>query len=61
MKQARLVLSDAAVTDILEQADWYIAQSGPALALLAVELVRPKGFPLVGLQDGLTEYERGHP
>ena len=32
MKQARLVLSDAAVADILEQADWYIAQSGQALA-----------------------------
>jgi plasmid stabilization system protein ParE len=29
---ARLVLSDAAVADILEQADWYIAQSGQALA-----------------------------
>jgi plasmid stabilization system protein ParE len=32
VKPARLVLSDAAVADILEQADWYIAQSGQALA-----------------------------
>lgn len=32
MKRAQLVLSDAAVADILEQADWYTAQSGPALA-----------------------------
>jgi len=32
VKQARLVLSDAAVADILEQADWYIAQPGQALA-----------------------------
>jgi plasmid stabilization system protein ParE len=28
----RLVLSDAAVTDIVEQADWYSTQSGKALA-----------------------------
>jgi toxin ParE1/3/4 len=32
MKKARLVLSDAAVADILEQAEWYSEQSGPALA-----------------------------
>jgi toxin ParE1/3/4 len=32
VKKARLVLSDAAVADILEQADWYMAQSGQALA-----------------------------
>jgi toxin ParE1/3/4 len=32
VKSARLVLSDAAVADILEQADWYLARSGPALA-----------------------------
>lgn len=32
MKEARLVFSDAAVADILEQADWYTEQSGPALA-----------------------------
>jgi toxin ParE1/3/4 len=32
VKKARLVLSDAAVADILEQADWYTVQSGPALA-----------------------------
>lgn len=32
MKQPRLVLSDASVADIVEQADWYIAQSGEALA-----------------------------
>jgi len=31
VKKARLVLSDAAVADILEQADWYMAQSGEAL------------------------------
>jgi toxin ParE1/3/4 len=28
----RLVLSDAAVADIVEQADWYTTQSGKALA-----------------------------
>jgi toxin ParE1/3/4 len=32
VKAARLVLSDAAVADILEQADWYVAQSGERLA-----------------------------
>lgn len=32
MKKPRLVFSDAAVADILEQADWYSAQSGGALA-----------------------------
>ena len=32
MTQLRLVLSDAAVADILEQADWYGAQSGQTLA-----------------------------
>ena len=34
MKKARrvLLLSDAAVADILEQADWYAVQSGVALA-----------------------------
>lgn len=32
MKKARLVLSDAAVADILEQAEWYSERSGPALA-----------------------------
>ena len=32
MKSPRLVLSDAAVADILEQTDWYAAQSGESLA-----------------------------
>ena len=32
MKSARLALSDAAVVDILEQADWYETQSGVPLA-----------------------------
>lgn len=32
MKRPRLVLSDAAATDILEQSDWYIEQSGKSLA-----------------------------
>jgi toxin ParE1/3/4 len=32
VKRPRLVLSDAAVADILEQADWYSVQSGAALA-----------------------------
>lgn len=32
MKKMRLVVSDAAVSDILEQAEWYSAQSGNALA-----------------------------
>lgn len=32
MKRRRLVFSDAAVADILEQADWYAAQSGRKLS-----------------------------
>ncbi len=32
MKKVQLVLSDLAVADILEQADWYVAQSGHPLA-----------------------------
>ena len=32
MKKASIAFSDAAVADILEQADWYLAQSGTALA-----------------------------
>jgi toxin ParE1/3/4 len=32
VKRPRLVLSDAAVADILEQGDWYRRQSGQALA-----------------------------
>jgi toxin ParE1/3/4 len=33
VKKAGLVLSDAAVADVLDQADWYIQQSGRTLAL----------------------------
>lgn len=33
MKKPRLVFSDAAVADILDQADWYRTQSGRPLAL----------------------------
>lgn len=32
MKKRRLVFSDAAATDIVEQADWYAAQAGSRLA-----------------------------
>ncbi len=32
MKKNRLVLSDAAVADIVEQAEWFSAQSGDTLA-----------------------------
>jgi plasmid stabilization system protein ParE len=32
VKRVRLVLSDAAVADILEQFDWYVTRSGEALA-----------------------------
>jgi toxin ParE1/3/4 len=32
LKQVQLVLSDLALADILEQADWYIAKSGHPLA-----------------------------
>jgi toxin ParE1/3/4 len=32
MKRARLVVSDAAIADILEQAAWYEQQSGAVLA-----------------------------
>jgi len=32
MRKRRLVFSDAAITDILEQADWYSVQSGRRLA-----------------------------
>lgn len=31
MKRRRLAFSDAAITDILEQADWYFKQSGHKL------------------------------
>jgi toxin ParE1/3/4 len=33
MNMRRLVFSDAAIADILEQADWYLQQSGRPLAL----------------------------
>jgi plasmid stabilization system protein ParE len=32
VKKNRLILSDAAVADIVEQAEWYSTQSGTALA-----------------------------
>lgn len=32
MRKRRLVFSDAAIADILEQAEWYAAQSGRRLA-----------------------------
>ena len=32
MKRPRIVLSDAAVADILEESDWYQEQSGDKLA-----------------------------
>jgi len=32
MRKRRLVFSDAAIADVLEQADWYAAQSGRKLA-----------------------------
>jgi toxin ParE1/3/4 len=32
MKRRRIVFSDASIADILEQADWYAAQSGQPLA-----------------------------
>ncbi len=32
MNRAKLRLSDVAVSDVLEQADWYQQRSGPALA-----------------------------
>jgi toxin ParE1/3/4 len=32
MRKRRLVFSDAAIADILEQADWYASQSGDRLA-----------------------------
>lgn len=32
MKTPRLVLSDAAIADVVEQADWYREHSGPTLA-----------------------------
>ena len=32
MRRRRLVFSDASIADILEQADWYAAQSGQPLA-----------------------------
>jgi len=34
VKRPRLVLSDAAVADILEQSDWYQEQSGDKLAAM---------------------------
>jgi plasmid stabilization system protein ParE len=32
MRRRRLVFSDASIADILEQAEWYAAQSGQPLA-----------------------------
>jgi toxin ParE1/3/4 len=32
VNKLRLVLSDAAIADVVEQADWYTGQSGAALA-----------------------------
>jgi toxin ParE1/3/4 len=32
VKKLQIVFSDAAIADILEQADWYLAQSGRPLA-----------------------------
>jgi toxin ParE1/3/4 len=32
VKKSRLVFSDAAIADVLEQSDWYRGQSGAALA-----------------------------
>jgi toxin ParE1/3/4 len=32
MKKPRLVLTDAAIADVLDQADWYLRQAGRALA-----------------------------
>jgi|SRR5579862_3209286 len=40
MKKRRLVFSDAAIADILEQADWYLAQAGRRLAGRWEEAVR---------------------
>ena len=39
MKKPRLVLSDAAIADVLEQADWYRAQAGRTFAVRWEEAV----------------------
>ena len=33
MKKPRLVLADAAIADVLDQADWYLQQSGRTLGM----------------------------
>ncbi len=53
MKHPRLVLSDAAVSDILEQSDWYVEQSGKPLArrwekAVTSVLLRILGNPFAG-------------
>ena len=53
MKKARLVVSDVAAADVLEQADWYRLQAGQALALrweraVNSAVVRLLGRPAAG-------------
>jgi toxin ParE1/3/4 len=53
VRKRQIVLSDAAVVDILEQADWYLAQSGEALAsrwekAVTAALLRVVSRPMVG-------------
>jgi toxin ParE1/3/4 len=62
MKRPELVLSDVAVADILEQADWYIAQSGEALVrrwekAVAAAMLRLVGRPSAGAPCGFRSPE----
>ena len=47
MKKPRLVLSDAAIADVVEQADWYRGQSGVALAKWWEKAVKSALFRIV--------------
>ena len=58
MKSASLTLSEAAAADIVEQADWYREQSGPALAkrwerAVTSALLRILHHPRAGAPQGL--------
>jgi toxin ParE1/3/4 len=59
MSRAEVRLSDAALSDILEQADWYEQRSGPALAErwgneVASSLIRIEKNPHSGAKCGFS-------
>jgi toxin ParE1/3/4 len=62
VKKPRLVLSDAAVADILEQTYWYMGQSGTALAkrwvtAVTTAVLRILGNPAAGTRCNFRAIE----